>query len=109
MESHESDLREEIKEEETIRKIQEDYTLVDLGLKTRALLDFARKLTISPEEMKRADIDRLREHGFDDKDILDAVQLTGYFNYINRVMDGLGIDPEPDMRFKKKEDYPPCY
>ena len=53
--------------------------------------------------MMKADIDRLRENGFDDRDILDAAQLIGYFNYSNRVMDSLGVDPEPDMRFKKEE------
>jgi uncharacterized peroxidase-related enzyme len=103
VESHEPDLREEIKDEEKIRKIQEDYTLVELGPANRALLDFAKKLTLSPEEMKKADIETLRRHGFGDKDILDAVQLIGYFNYANRVMAGLGIHPEPDMRFVKRE------
>ena len=85
-----------------IRKIQEDYTQVDLGPKNCALLDFARKLTLFPREMMKADIDRLRKNGFDDGDILDAAQLIGYFNYSNRVKDSLGIDPEPDMRFKKE-------
>jgi len=33
-----------------------------------------------------------------DRDILDAVQVISYFNYINRVADALGIDPEPEMR-----------
>jgi len=53
--------------------------------------------------MIKNDIDRLREHGYDDRDILDAAQLIGYFNYSNRVMDCLGIEPEPDERFKKEE------
>lgn len=41
------------------------------------------------------DLDRLREVGFDDRAINDATQVIGYFNYINRVADGLGVDPEP--------------
>jgi len=53
--------------------------------------------------MMKADIDRLRENGFDDRDILDAAQLIGYFNYSNRVMDSLGIDPDPNTRFKKEQ------
>ncbi len=53
--------------------------------------------------MGKADIDSLRKSGFDDKDILDAVQIIGYFNYTNRVMDSLGVLPEPHMRFKPKE------
>jgi alkylhydroperoxidase family enzyme len=44
---------------------------------------------VSPE-----DLDRLRDVGFDDRAIHDAVQVVGYFNYITRVADGLGVDPE---------------
>jgi uncharacterized protein YciW len=40
----------------------------------------------------------LRECGLSDRDILDAVEVISYFNYINRVADALGIDPEPEMR-----------
>lgn len=100
MESHEPDLRSEIKDDETIRSIQSDYRNVDLGPATRALLDFATKLTRMPQQMTRADVEALRSAGFSDEDIVDAAQLVGYFNYSNRVMDSLGIEPEPEMRFK---------
>lgn len=108
MESHEQDLREEIKDEEKVLKIQKDYTQVELDSPTRALLDFAKKVTLTPKQMSRSDIDKLRENGFNDIEILDAAQLIGYFNYSNRVMDCLGVNPEPEMRHKKEE-YPPCY
>ncbi len=42
-------------------------------------------------------LDGLRHHGFSDEDILDAVQIIGFFNYYTRLADALGIDPEPDM------------
>jgi len=42
-------------------------------------------------------VETLRKHGLTDRDILDAVQVISYFNYINRVADALGIDPEPEM------------
>lgn len=47
--------------------------------------------------MTREDCDRLRASGLTDRDILDAVEVISYFNYINRVADALGIDPEPEM------------
>jgi hypothetical protein len=40
----------------------------------------------------------LRLHGLSDADILDAVEVISYFNYINRVADALGVDPEPEMQ-----------
>jgi len=39
-------------------------------------------------------IDGLRASGFDDRAIHDATQVIGYFNYITRVADGLGVEPE---------------
>ena len=40
----------------------------------------------------------MRQHGFDDRGIHDAVQIIGYFNYINRVADALGVEPESFVR-----------
>lgn len=44
--------------------------------------------------MTQADIDQLRDDGFDDEQISIATQVISYFNYINRVADALGVDPE---------------
>ncbi len=66
-----------------------------------ALCEFAEKLTLTPAKMMRDDCDRLRSVGLTDRDILDAVEVISYFNYINRVADALGIDPEPEMINKK--------
>jgi uncharacterized peroxidase-related enzyme len=60
-------------------------------------LDFAVKLTRSPAGMTEADVAALRAAGFSDRAILDAVEIVGYFNYINRVADGLHVDLEPGM------------
>jgi alkylhydroperoxidase family enzyme len=43
-----------------------------------------------------ADVEALRAHGLGDAAIHDAIQVIGYFNYINRVAEGVGTDPEPD-------------
>ncbi len=58
------------------------------------------KLTLNPKQMRAVDVEALREVGFADEDILEAVQIIAYFNYINRVLDGLGAEPEPNMRFR---------
>ena len=77
--------------------IKTDYRSAKLDGATVAVLDFAVKLTQAPGEMQSADVDALRQHGFEDQAIHDIVQIVAYFNYINRVADGLGIDLEPDM------------
>jgi alkylhydroperoxidase family enzyme len=55
------------------------------------------KVTRAPASVRRRNLEALRKHAFTDRDILDAVQVIAYFNYINRVADALGIDPEPEM------------
>lgn len=74
-----------------------DYRLAPLDAADRALCDYATKLTLAPGRMSAADVERLRAHGFDDDAITIAAQVIGYFNYINRIADGLGVDPEPWM------------
>lgn len=69
-----------------------DYTKADLTARERAMLDVAHKLTAAPSTMREDDVRRLREHGFEDLAILHVVLLTGLFNYLNRVADGLGIE-----------------
>ena len=67
---------------------------VHLESADRALCDLATKLTRHQHEMSPEDLDALREHGHNDRAIHDAVQVIGYFNYITRVADGLGVEPE---------------
>lgn len=75
-------------------RIATDWRTAGLDLPTAALVEFAIKLTLEPAKVTRADIDRLREAGFDDVGVSSCVQVVAYFNYINRVAEGLGIDPE---------------
>jgi uncharacterized peroxidase-related enzyme len=59
-----------------------------------ALCSYAEKLTLHSTEMSSDDIQRLRAAGLDDRAIHDATQVIAYFNYINRVADALGVEPE---------------
>lgn len=70
-----------------------------------ALVEFGIKLTLEPARIDANDIRRLRQAGFDDVGISSCVQVVAYFNYINRVAEGLGVDYEdwiePDGRVKE--------
>lgn len=61
-----------------------------------ALMRYARKLTVAPGEMQEADVIELREAGLDDGEILEANQIIGYFNYVNRLLNGLGVTTDGD-------------
>jgi uncharacterized protein YciW len=58
------------------------------------MLDYAVKLTQTPSAVTDLDVEALRGQGFTDTAILDIVQVTSYYNYVNRLADGLGVEME---------------
>ena len=58
------------------------------------MLSFAVKLTVTPSAMNDADVNSLRTAGFSDRDILDIVEVVGYYAYVNRITNGLGLETE---------------
>lgn len=73
-----------------------NYRVADLPTRQRAMLDFAIKLTESPHEIAGPDRDGLSQHGFSDEDIFDICEVTGFFNFTNRVAHGLDMMPNPE-------------
>jgi uncharacterized peroxidase-related enzyme len=71
--------------------LQRDYRQANLSEQDRAMLDFAAKLTSAPAELTEDDVARLREVGFDDRGVLQITMIAGWFNYINRIADALGV------------------
>ncbi len=61
-----------------------------------ALLNYARKLTLQPGDMTQADVEALKKTGLNDGEILEANQIIGYFNYVNRLLNGLGVSTDGD-------------
>ena len=80
-----------------VEQIKTDYTKAELSEVDQAMCDHALKLTRDPASIVRADIDRLRELGLSDRAINDATQVISFFNYINRISEGLGVDLETGM------------
>lgn len=57
-----------------------------------AMIAFAAKLTTTPHEMNQQEVKSLCDAGLDDRAILDLAQCIGYFNYVNRIVTGLGVE-----------------
>ena len=74
--------------------LEHDHTQVSLESLDRAILDYAVKLTATPKDMTAADVDELRDNGLDDRGIHDVCAITAYFNFVNRMADGLGVELE---------------
>ncbi len=77
-----------------VHAIAGDWRTAGLGPADAALCAYAEKLTLHQHDVGPGDLEALREHGFDDAAIHDATQVIAYFNYITRVADGLGVEPE---------------
>ena len=76
-----------------------DHISIDMPVRTRKMLDYAVKLTKNPEKMKENDVLTLRECGLPDEDILIINLITSYFNFVNRIATGLGVEfTEEEMR-----------
>lgn len=68
------------------------------------LLRYAGKLTTSVARMEKADIDALHAAGCNDGEILEVNQVCAYFNYSNRLLNGLGVTTQGDVIGYYKED-----
>jgi uncharacterized peroxidase-related enzyme len=64
--------------------------------KELAFLNYARKLTVDVANMQRSDYEALRSAGCDDGEILEVNQVCAYFNYSNRLLNGLGVTTDGD-------------
>jgi uncharacterized peroxidase-related enzyme len=95
--AHGHDLRAEVADKTRVPGIVREWRTAELTGRERALGEFAELLTRTPGHVREADLGPLRAAGLDDAAISDLVQVVAYFNYINRVADGLGIDPEPEL------------
>lgn len=62
-----------------------------LAQKFRALLAFAGTLTLHPRDVTQSDIDRLIDAGWSEQAVEDAINVISLFNYVNRIVDALGI------------------
>jgi uncharacterized peroxidase-related enzyme len=77
--------------------LKRDWRSAGLSPADTALCAWAEKLTRNPRETAAADVAALEAADFSPGAISDAAQVIGYFNYINRIADGLGVNLEPDM------------
>jgi uncharacterized peroxidase-related enzyme len=77
-----------------VQQLIDDWRQAAISDADRAMLNFAEKLTIRPWDMVETDVVRLREAGFSDAAILDINQVTGYYAFVNRLADGLGVELE---------------
>ena len=81
-------------DDKLVEQLKADYTAAPLDARAMALLDYSSKLTRAPHTMAESDLAPLREAGLSDAAILDLNMVVGYFAFVNRLADGLGVELE---------------
>lgn len=80
-----------------------NYREAEITPRQRAMLDFAWKATAGPTETGAEDRARLRDAGFSEQDIWDIANVTGFFNFSNRVAMATGMTPNPEYHDMARE------
>ncbi len=96
MRHHGEALRALTKDDTLLSSIERDPATAPLDQRRHALVDYALKLTRTPQSVAEEDIAALRSAGFSDSAIHDAAAVTAYFNFVNRMALGLGVELEPE-------------
>jgi uncharacterized peroxidase-related enzyme len=76
-----------------------NYRVADLTPRQKAMLDFAVRLTETPDRIEETDRQGLRDVGFSDRDIWDIASVAGFFNMSNRV--SAAVDMRPNQEYHK--------
>lgn len=96
MQHHRRGLRRLLDDGALLAALEADPLPDDLPPRLRAMLTYALKLTREPSSMERADVQALEATGFDHGAVLAIAEVTAYYAYVNRIAEGLGVEPEPD-------------
>lgn len=95
---HTESLRHFIDEDDTLNMLATADGLETLEPRLSNIVRYAEKLTTAPGAMTESDLGELRAEGLSDKDILDLTLIVGYFNFVNRIAVGLGVDPSDEEK-----------
>jgi uncharacterized peroxidase-related enzyme len=80
------------KDEDRLARFIDDPRSIDVSPKMRTILDYAVQLTERPAGVEEHDIEQLREVGLTDEEILSLNLIVSYFNFVNRIAMGLGVE-----------------
>lgn len=70
-----------------------NYRQAPITARQRVMLDFAVRLSTTPELVEEADLDRVRAAGFDDQDLWDLSAITAFFAMSNRLAHVMALQP----------------
>lgn len=94
-------------DEKIIQALGSDFRQAPVDEKTKSLMEFADRVVHDPTGLLDKDLQELRDQGFADEEILEATVVLGYFGFLTRVVDTLGIEIEsPETPLETEETSP---
>lgn len=96
MQAHGAALRLRTKDPILVDHLLSNYRYAELDAHDRAMLDFAVKVTQTPDRCGEEDVNTLRKAGYSDEDILHIAELTAIFNFNGRIANALGLMPNAE-------------
>ena len=78
--------------DEQISQIVTDFQTADIDEATKAILEFAVKVTKAAPTLTPSDLEHLRSHGLTDEALFAIVEVVGFFCYVNKIADAFGIE-----------------
>ena len=94
--AHSAALRKLTKDPGLADQVAADHAQAEISSRMKLALDYAVKLTRTPQQVVEDDIRTLREAGWSDEDVMDIAEVIGLFNFSNRLASGLGWAPNPE-------------
>jgi uncharacterized peroxidase-related enzyme len=97
---HAAGLERLLADEQRAAGIRTDLEADDLAAfdpRERAMLGYARRLTLDPGSLTETDLEPMRDAGLTDGEILEVNQVVAYFAYANRTVSGLGVTTHGDV------------
>ncbi len=80
------------KDEKRVDQLRKDFSKLELSEVDINLCKLAKKLTLTPGQVEEADVESLKSHGLSDRAVLDSHLVISYFNFVNRMVMGLGVE-----------------
>lgn len=84
-------------DEGLVAALRSDWRQAPITPAERAMLEYVEKLTLRPGDMEPADVQALHAAGYDDRGVLQIAVIAGFFAYLNRVADGVGVGRGPQI------------
>lgn len=87
----------QVRDREWVEAFKRDWRSVELDESETAMLEYVESLTATPPGPQLAQVERMRELGFTDQAIFETNQIAGFFAWVNRTVEGLGVELEKEL------------